>query len=357
MKGIILVGGLGTRLRPLTLTEPKPLIPFMNKPIIMHQIEALAAAGVTEIILAVGYMPETLKQRLDAYTCELPVKITYSIEETSMGTAGPLSLIRDILENETEPFFVLNSDVICEYPFKEMIAYHQLHQRAGTIAATKVNDPSRYGVMIYDEDNTLQRFVEKPTTFVGDRINAGIYLLTKRVLDYVQNTPMSMENDVLPKMARNQEIKVFSLPGFWMDIGQPKDYILGHQLYFQSTSTNRKSVFIDSTARISPSATIGPNTVIGPNVIVEDGAEIEDSVVLEGARIKENSLVASSIIGWRAQIGRWSRIEDCSVIGANVKVQDGIYISEGRILPDTQVSLHVLIPSKTQTPIQTPTTP
>lgn len=348
MKGVILVGGLGTRLRPLTHTQPKPIIPFANKPIIKHQIEALGKAGVTEVILAVGHMHENIQDYLHGYNVETGLKISYSVEDMPMGTAGPLSLLRGVLEKEEEPFFVLNSDIICDFPFKSMLEYHKNHGGAGTILITKVDTPSKYGVIITDESSRIKRFVEKPVEFVGDRINAGVYIFNRDVLEYIEDRPMSIEKDVLPDMVTEKIVKGFDLDGFWMDIGQPKDYVLGNMLYHQN---NPDKCMIHETARISPRAIIGKNTTIGANVEVEDGAEIENSIVFEGAVIQKNALVINSVIGWGADVGRWSRIEDFSVLGANVSVKEGIYITRGLINPNTLVSLHVLVNSPILTEI------
>lgn len=345
MKGVILVGGLGTRLRPLTHTQPKSIIPFANKPIIKHQIEALAQAGVTEVILAVGHMYENIQDYLHRYSQGINIKITYSVESTPMGTAGALSLLRDRLNQEEEPFFVLNSDIICEFPFAEMLQYHRAHGGDGTILITKVDTPSKYGVIITDEESRIKKFVEKPKDFVGDRINAGAYIFSRNILQYIEDRPMSIETDVLPVIVEERTVKGFDLQGFWMDIGQPKDYVTGNILYHQN---NPNMCLIDKTAKISPRAIIGKNTTIGPNVEIEDGAEIENSIIFEGATVQKNALISNSVIGWGSVVGRWSRIEDYSVLGANVSVQEGIYITRGLIDPNTLVTLHVLLNSPGQ---------
>lgn len=345
MKGIILVGGLGTRLKPLTLTKPKPLVPFANKAIIKHQLEALARAGVAEIILAVGHMQEQLQAAFAGYDRELGITLRYSVEETPMGTAGPLSFLRETLQQETAPFFVLNSDVICSFPFKEMLAHHQAHGGSGTILATRVADPTRYGVMVTDADDRIQQFVEKPEVFVGDRINAGIYLFDQTILRYIEDRPMSIEKEVLPRMIQETLVKTFDLSGFWMDIGQPKDYLLGHALFLQAQHPGHPGPLslIDPTARVSPQAVIGNMTVIGPNVVVEAGAEIRNAVVLDGAVIEQRAVVTDSIIGWGARVAQDARVEEHSLLGAAVQVEQGITVTKGVVLPHTVVSLPLSI--------------
>ena len=154
MKALILVGGYGTRLRPLTLTVPKPLVDFCDKPILCHQIEALANAGVTEVVLAIAYRPEVMKEALAKMEEDYKVKITISVEDEPLGTAGPIRLAKDILttDNSSGMFFVFNSDVICDYPLTHMIDFHKGHGKEGTIMVTKVQDPSKYGVIVDNED-------------------------------------------------------------------------------------------------------------------------------------------------------------------------------------------------------------
>jgi len=151
MKALILIGGYGTRLRPLTLTVPKPLVDFGDKPILCHQIHALAEAGVTEVILAVNNQPPELMASLKNFEDIYKVKITISIENEPLGTAGPLRLARDqiLRDNDTGMFFVFNSDVICDYPLDKFIEFHKQHGKEGTILTTVVEDPSKYGVVVH----------------------------------------------------------------------------------------------------------------------------------------------------------------------------------------------------------------
>ena len=238
MKALILVGGFGTRLRPLTLSKPKPLVDFCNKPMIVHQIEALKRVGVSEVVLAINYQPKVMYAFIEEYEKKLGVKIVCSREETPMGTAGPLALARDILDDGTgEPFFVLNSDVICEYPLQKAVDFFKSRGDGaeGAILVTQVEDPSKYGVVVFDEGSgKVERFVEKPKVFVGDKINAGIYLLSPKILNRIELKPTSIEKEVFPKVAEEGKLYAMVLPGYWMDIGQPKDYLTGLKLHLTS---------------------------------------------------------------------------------------------------------------------------
>ncbi|RKP27223.1 mannose-1-phosphate guanyltransferase [Syncephalis pseudoplumigaleata] len=360
MKALILVGGFGTRLRPLTLTLPKPLVEFANKPMILHQIEALVKAGVNHIVLAVNYRPEVMVAVLEKYEKEYGVTITFSVETEPLGTAGPLALARDVLAKDQSPFFVLNSDVICDFPFEALRDFHAAHGAEGTIVATKVEEPSKYGVIVTKPGATqIDRFVEKPKVFVGNRINAGIYILNPSVLDRIELRPTSIEKEVFPPMAADGQLHSFDLEGFWMDVGQPKDFLTGTCLYLSSlakrqpellTSDKQASyvhignVLVDPTAKVGANCKIGPNVTIGPNVVVGDGVRLQRCVVLAGARIKDHAWVKNSIVGWHSTVGRWTRLEGVTVLGDDVSVADELYINGGSVLPHKSISTCIAEP-------------
>jgi mannose-1-phosphate guanylyltransferase len=349
MKALILVGGFGTRLRPLTLTIPKPIVEFANKCMILHQIEALASVGVKEVILAVNYKPKLMSDTLNKYESELGIKISYSHETVPLGTAGPLALARDLLSSDGEPFFVLNSDIICEFPFQALLEFHKKHGGMGTIMVTKVDEPSKYGVVVSKENGQIQRFVEKPQEYVGNKINAGIYIFNPAILDLIEVKPTSIEKEIFPAMAAKGELYSMELDGFWMDVGQPKDFLSGTGLYLQSLKTKDPqklrptgkgiigNVLIDDTATIGEGCLLGPNVTIGPNCVIEDGVRLVNTTVMEGVTIKSNAWVKNSIIGWQSTVGKWVRMENVSVLGQDVHIADELYINGGKILPHKSI--------------------
>lgn len=227
LRALILVGGYGTRLRPLTLSRPKPLVEFANKPILLHQLEALVKANVTEVILAVSYRAEQMEIELTAEAKKLGIKLIFSHESEPLGTAGPIALAAEHLEKSSDPFFVLNSDIICEFPFKDMAHFHQSHGREGTIVVTKVDEPSKYGVVLYKENGCIDSFIEKPQEFISNKINAGMYILNPSVLKRIQLKPTSIEKEVFPGMAADGQLFAFEIENFWMDVGQPRDFLTG----------------------------------------------------------------------------------------------------------------------------------
>jgi len=372
MKALILVGGYGTRLRPLTLSSPKPLVEFCNKPIVLHQIEALAKAGVTHVILAVSYKADKLEEELNVYAKQLGIKISATYESEPLGTAGPIALSKQILQdgvitelgNDGEAiFFVLNSDIICDYPFKELLEFHKAHKKEGTIVVTKVDDPSKYGVVVFQEDGKIDKFVEKPKEPVSNKINAGLYIFTHKIFDRIEVRKTSIETEVFPNMATQDELYAFTLKGFWMDVGQPPDYLDGMCLYLNHLATKEPSalvprgltvpdsvqiippVLLDPTCTIGENCVIGPNVAIGPDCRVEKGVRVQRSAILRGTHIKSHSWIHSSIIGWKCTVGRWVRIDNVTVMGEDVCVRDELYINGGRILPHKEIKESIPQPS------------
>ena len=361
MKCIILVGGFGTRLRPLTFTLPKPLIQFCNKSIVEHQIEAAVNAGVKHVILAVGWKADDMQEALREFRERYGIEITCSVEDSPLGTAGPIRLAEKILRNhaqENEPFFVFNSDVICEFPLKEMLAYHKSHGREGTICVTRVDDPSKFGVVVSDESGKIARFVEKPKEFISDRINAGLYILNMPVIDRVDPGVFRMiENDVFPKMASEGQLYSFNLNGYWADIGQPRDFLRGMKLHLASLerhqnedltprsrlcvnhpadskfSVKGNTVLIDPSATIEEGCVIGPNVTIGKQVHIGKGVRISNASIFDGTKISDYSHINESIIGWRNKVGKWTKIDNNTVTGENVTIADELFINGAVILP------------------------
>jgi len=262
---------------------------------------------------------------------------------------------------DDKPFFVLNSDVICEYPFEELASFHKSHGCEGTIVVTKVEEPSKYGVVVHKpgHESLIDRFVEKPVEFVGNRINAGIYILNPSVLERIELRPTSIEKEVFPAMVEDTQLHSFDLDGFWMDVGQPKDFLTGTCLYLSSL-TKRGSklltppsesyvhggnVLIDRSAKIGKNCRIGPNVTIGPGVVVGDGVRLQRCVLLKGSKVKDHAWVKSTIVGWNSTVGKWARLENVTVLGDDVTIGDEIYVNGGSVLPHKSIKANVDVPA------------
>lgn len=368
MRALILVGGFGTRLRPLTLTVPKPLVPFCNKPMIIHQVEALKQVGVTEVVLAVAYRPEAMMAEMEEWGKKIGMSFVFSVEEEPLGTAGPIGLARDILLQDDQPFFVLNSDVTCCFPLQDFLQFHRQHGKEGSIMTTKVTDWEKYGVVVHNEKTGLiERFVEKPSQFVGDQINAGIYVFNKSILRRIPERKCSIEKEIFPQMAQAKELYAFHLPGFWMDIGQPKDYLIGlskflpaiegtsKAVHLKTAGTHQPSselpyivkgnVIIHPSAKIGQGSVIGPNATIGPNVILGEACRVECAAIFENTRLGPGCRVSNSIVGWNNRIKGWVTIVECSVLGDDVDVEEGVFCRGLRVLPNKSVSTNYYEPA------------
>ncbi len=285
------------------------------------------------------------------------MKITISIEYEPMGTAGPIRLAKEhiLQDNPSGLLFVFNSDVICDYPLSKFIEFHKAHGKSGTILATTVEDPSKYGVIVSKENGQIEKFVEKPQTYVGNKINAGLYLLNVNVIDRIELKPTSIEREIFPKMAAENDLYVYALDGYWMDIGQPKDYLVGHKLFLDSLRHKQPErlasgpqikgdVLIDPSAKVDPTAELGPNVVIGANVVVGPGQRIYNTTVMEGTKIGGYGLIEGSIIGWENTIGKWVRINGLTVTAKDVQFKDELYINGALVTPHKGVAANVTQP-------------
>jgi len=284
----------------------------------------------------------------------LGIKITTSLEDEPMGTAGPLKVAEKHL-NDGEPFFVLNSDVTCDFPFQAMIDFHKKTGAEGTLLVTKVTDPSKFGVILYDEGGKINQFVEKPQHFVGDRINAGIYLLSPGVFDRIELRPTSIEKEVFPIMAKESKLFCMELPGFWADVGQPADFRSGTALNLASLRESAPDTLasgepIEGNVMVAPDAVIGkgcrigPDVVVGPGCIVGDGVRLVRSTLLGGSRIGSNSYVADSIVGWSSKVGEWARLCNGCVLGEDVSIKSEVCASGATVLPHKSVSADIMSP-------------
>uniref|UniRef100_A0A674K032 mannose-1-phosphate guanylyltransferase n=1 Tax=Terrapene triunguis TaxID=2587831 RepID=A0A674K032_9SAUR len=247
----------------------------------------------------------------------LGIRISLSHEKEPLGTAGPLALARELLTESLEPFFVLNSDVICDFPFTDMVRFHKHHGKEGSIVVTKVEEPSKYGVVVCEaETGRIHRFVEKPQVFVSNKINAGMYIFNPSLLHRIQLRPTSIEKEIFPVMAQDAELYAMELQGFWMDIGQPRDFLTGMCMFLQSLRVQHPerlhtgpgfmgNVLVDPSAQIGENCTIGPNVTIGAGVVVEDGVRIKRCTILKGSRIRSHSWLESCIVGWLSSVGQW----------------------------------------------------
>ena len=331
-KGIIISGGWGTRLRPLTCTLPKPLIPIVNKPVLERQILLLKSAGVTDIILAVSVMADVLKDYFKDGT-DLGVNIQYTDEKHPMGTAGAIKLAEDYLKNDT--FFMLNGDVILNFDFKNLLKAHEKNKGLGLIGGKTVEDPSRYGVLIVEEiSNRIIKFLEKDEynppggNYVPIPINAGVYLLEPDVFDYIEvGKKRSIERDVFPKLASEGKLFYYPIPGIWKDIGKPEELLEGNIQLMEDILlglNGAKKNLIDDNLDIDGKALIYPPVTIGENVTIRSNCEIGPNVIIgNNVYIGENTKIKEALIYNEAYISKNVNI-DKAIVADNCLIHEGV---------------------------------
>ena len=326
MKAVILVGGEGTRLRPLTFTTPKSMLPVAGQPIIERVVRWLAAYGVDQAVLSLGYRPDAFLVAFPEGQCA-NVRLTYAVEPEPLGTAGGIAFAaRQAKLDET--FLVVNGDVLTDLDLGELITLHQNRGAAATIALTPVEDPSRYGVVPTDDRSRVTAFIEKPP---GDEaptnlINAGTYVLQPEVLDHVPpGRAVSIERETFPALVANGEVYALGSDAGWIDAGTPATYLEVNLAY-----AAREHSWVSPTARLDSLARVR-DTVVAEGVKVEAGAEVTGSLLLDGAVIGPDAVVVESIVGPHANVGPAARLQSLSVLGAGAVVEPGSSLSGARV--------------------------
>ena len=339
MKALILIGGFGTRLRPLTCTRPKALFPIVNKPLLQWTFEKLAENGVDEVILAVNKLTKFHIRQQRLSKCGLTVKYSLDPPKIPLGTAGPIKKAEKLLGRE-EPFLVLNGDLITEINYREMLAAHVEGKSVATIALHEAEDPSRYGVAELAGENRIKRFIEKPPkgTEPTKLINAGVYVLSPKIFDYIPSgKAVSMEREVFPRLAEENTLYGHKVSGLWIDIGRPEDYLQTNKLLLETCADKQRKnikfeckspVALGRGVSIGENSVIGPCVVLGKNVTVGSNVQIRDSVVFEDAKIGDDAEICGALIGEAAQIGKKAKVTEGCIIADHAKVKDGASLSE-----------------------------
>ena len=335
MRAIILVGGLGTRLRPLTNWVPKQMLPIVNKPMIEHVINHLAKFGVSDVILSLGFEPDVFKSAYPEGFCA-GVPVSYVIEDEPLDTAGAIAFAATQSKiNDT--FLVCNGDVITELEINDLFNFHKARGSEATISLTPVEDPARYGVVETDEDGKVLEFIEKPSglTISTNLINAGVYIMEPSVLDRISSSgPVSVEKETFPSLVSEEKIFAFASDKYWLDAGTPSTYL---QANLELINGFREIKFPEKheTAKVDGGAEI-ICSVLGQEVTVGSGALIRNSVVMEGAFIGEGAFIEGSVIGRGAQIMNDAKVIGMSIVGHGETVISGEVLS-GVKKPETIV--------------------
>ena len=333
MRAVVLVGGFGTRLRPLTNDLPKQMLPVVRIPMIERVVSALGSFGVTEAVLSLGYRPDAF---IDAYPDGMcaGVVLHYAVEPEPLDTAGAVRFAA-LSAGIDDTFIVVNGDVLTDLDVTELWNFHKSHGAEGTIALTPVEDPSRYGVVPIDEDGRVIEFVEKPApgTAPTNWINAGTYVLEPSVLDRIaSDRKVSIERETFPAMVADASLYALHSDSYWIDAGTPETYLRAQLDLVDGVRANEAAVLpsdeIDTSALVE-------NSVLGADVVVGNGAIIRNSIVMDGVTVGPGVRIHDSIIASGARIGPDSHISDLTVIGARMQVPAQSELSGAR-LPESE---------------------
>ena len=326
MRAVVLVGGFGTRLRPLTSDLPKQMLPIVERPMIEHVVGHLAAHGVEEVVLSLGFLPDAfLDTYPDGRCAGLPLH--YAVEPEPLDTAGAIRFAAEDAGID-EAFLVLNGDVLTDLAVDELIGFHRASGAEATVSLTPVDDPSRYGVVSTDADGRVTGFVEKPPAGAApcNWINAGTYVFEPSVIDRIEpGRRVSVEREVFPAMADEGVLYGLRSEAYWVDTGTPETY-LGVQLDLLDGVRGPARSGVDDAAEIHPGATVR-RSVIGPGAVVAEGSRVCDSVVMAGSRIGEGAVVDGSLVGRNATVGPDAQVLGLSVVGHGAEVVAGEHLT------------------------------
>jgi mannose-1-phosphate guanylyltransferase len=325
MIAIVLAGGEGTRLRPLTWTTPKPLLPIVNRPFLEHHQSWLAGHGVTEVVLSLGYRSDAFAGRSFS---DLPLLV--AAEPEPLGTAGAIRFAAEA-GGVTNRFLVCNGDVLTDLDVSALVRFHEERDAEATIALTRVDDPSAFGVVPTDEDGRVLRFVEKPPPGEAptDWINAGTYVLEPSVLDDIPaGRAVSIERETFPGLlARKGRLYALPSPAYWLDIGTPAKYLEANTDRLERSGAGS---LIGPGAAVAPGAAVD-GSVLGAGVVVEAGAKVLRSVLFDGARIGAGAEVTDSVVASGAVVEAGAAVSGVSIVGPGAVVAPGERLAGARV--------------------------
>jgi NDP-sugar pyrophosphorylase family protein len=342
MQALILAGGKGTRLRPLTVYTPKPIVPVVNRPFLLYQIEVLARAGIKDITLSLSYQPDKIEDLLGDGS-DFGVNLRFVTEPSPMGTGGAYKFAAESIRETT---VVFNGDILTDVDVSEIVAFHREKQSEATLTLVPVEDPSAYGLVETGKGGNIKRFLEKPSAEIlkslkVNTINAGIYVLEPTILDLIpKDENCSFEYAVFPAILEQKKsfFAFIMKDNYWRDIGTPASYLAAHHDFLAgrikdftavsgSGSDIATAAVIDKTSVIGDACVIKPNvqiinSVIGPGVHIDEKAVVENSVIWSHTRISAATEIRGAVIGRSCYVGRNVTIRPGAVIGDKASLPD-----------------------------------
>ena len=361
MQAVILVGGEGTRLRPLTSTMPKPVVPLVDRPLMVYMLEWLRGHGVDDVIMSCGFLAAGVRDVLGDGS-QLGIRLRFVEEPEPRGTAGALKYAEELLD---ERFLMLNGDVLTDLDLSAQLHQHEATGATATLALVPVDDPTSYGLVRLRADHVVAEFLEKPsadTLLDTNLISAGAYVLERAVLDLIPpDRKVSIEREVWPALVGEGLYGFDDQQAYWVDIGTPERYL---QATFDILEGKLRSGVADklgdsflavdpsvlSEGRVIPPAVIGPGTriaagaevgslvAIGANVMVGEGAIVERCVLLDGAQVGAGCVLRDCIVGPRVRIGERTQVIEGAILGEGVKIgADNVLARGARVFPGVEV--------------------
>lgn len=361
MKAVVMAGGEGTRLRPLTSNRPKPLVPVLNKPIAQHIIEHLKAAGIADIVVTLYYLGEEI-QRYFGDGADLGVNLIYSVEESPLGTAGSVKQAEEWLNDDT--FVIVSGDALTDIDLAKAIAFHKEKGSEATLVLKPVPNPVEFGVVMTEPDGRIQRFLEKPdkAEVFSDTVNTGMYILEPSVFALMEHgKAYDWSQDIFPRLlAEGRPLFGYILDEYWCDVGSLEQYrqaqyemldgqtslaipgavhpngvYVGGGTEIHPTAKIIGPVAIGADCRIGPSAVIGPDAVLGDGAIVEEGARIEKAILWRSAYVGKGAQLTACTICNHVHIGDGVKIEENAVVGDKCSIEAGATIrARVKLWPD-----------------------
>ncbi|MBN1484019.1 MAG: mannose-1-phosphate guanyltransferase [Chloroflexia bacterium] len=363
MKAVIMAGGQGSRLRPLTINRPKPMVPLVDRPVMAHIVGLLKQHGFDEIVATLQYMADRVQDYFGGGS-SFGVKFHYSVEEVPLGTAGSVKLAEHLLD---EPFLVISGDALTDFDLSRILEFHRERKAMVTITLTRVPNPLEYGVIIVDDDGRVKQFLEKPSwgEVFSDTVNTGIYVLDPRVLEYMEpDQPFDFSKDLFPiLMEQGQPIYGYIAEGYWCDIGNIQEYMRATADYLEGRvqlehrgQEIRPGLWCDKDVELSPGAIIegavylgdgcrvhegtiiyGPS-VIRDSCILEGRAHVDRSIIWRNSYIAERAELRGAIVGRQCTVKRRAMLFEGSVIGDGTTINSGAIIQPGvKIWPNKEI--------------------
>ncbi|MFB3739042.1 MAG: sugar phosphate nucleotidyltransferase [Candidatus Velamenicoccus archaeovorus] len=331
MRAIVLVGGEGTRLRPITETIPKPLVPLMDRPSLDHVLDHLARHGVHEVILSSSYLESTFHAFIEGRHGD--PAITWITEEAPLGTGG--AVVSALGAVDDEPVLALNGDILTDLDLTAMLASHRERGAAATIALHHVEDARPFGLVPTEPDGRVRGFLEKPAELVPGDVNAGTYVLEPRILrEWPSGTVLSIEREIFPALiASGRPVFGFLSDAYWLDLGTPEQYLQAHFDILEGRvgfEPPYPAPYVADGAEVDLRAHLGRWVVVGAGASVAADAQVDDSVLHAGASVGAGARVVGSILGPRSAVGPGATVVD-SALAEGASVAPGLELRGGRI--------------------------